>query len=98
MDFLNTIDYNVVEVRGFCTGDTFRQVTDSFTAAVTIIGFDSDEIPIVEYKNIKYNKDIDWNNTKYGEGDAFTEGDIMPLVTPTKWWELEKIESNIDFG
>lgn len=80
MDFTENIDYNVTEQDGVSIGSTLKYENDAFTAELFVMGFETDGTPIVEYNNVNYHKDINWDETKYGECDKFYDGDVMPYV------------------
>lgn len=80
MDFTDKIDYGVLEAQGVSIGETLKLVNEDFSAYLFVMGFDDDEIPIVEYNQVKYHKEIDWESTTHGPGDAFADGDVMPYV------------------
>jgi len=80
MDFSDKIDYSVLQAEGVSIGETLKLVNQSFSAYLYVLGFDSDSTPIVEYRHVKYHKEIDWENSRYGAGDAFEDGDIMPYM------------------
>ena len=50
------------------------------SADLFVMGFETDGTPIVEYNNVKYHKEINWEETRYGESDKFCDGDVMPYV------------------
>ena len=80
MNFEDKIDYGVMSSKGVIIGETLKLINDSFSAYLFVMGFDSDETPIVEYNQVKYHKEIDWEDSKYGAGDAFEDGDVMPYM------------------
>lgn len=80
IDFSEKIDYSILEKDGVSIGETLKLITPEFTAYLFVMGFDDSGIPIVEYNQVKYIKDIDWENSRYGAGDAFEDGDVMPYV------------------
>lgn len=74
--FESLIDPNIKEVRGKSVGETLILDHPDVDAHMVILGFDDAEIPIVEYKNVRYKTDME--DSRYGSGDAFEEGDIYP--------------------
>ena len=80
IDFEGNIDYRVVEQDGVSIGSTLKYKNDSLSADLFVMGFETDGTPIVEYNNVKYHKEINWEETRYGESDKFCDGDVMPYV------------------
>jgi len=81
IDFTEKIDYSVVEYKGVSIGETLKLVNDSFSAYLFVMGFETDNTPIVEYRCVKYHEGIE------APYDAFEDGDVMPYPY-SDWGEI----------